>query len=106
MLIGGRGEDLLNLAASEGTDRIQGFSVGQDLIGLKGDLVFEDLTISNISDGAGELLLSSAASVLPPPLIRAILPSSSAIQAGDEYIGIVQGVPANQLNANSFALEA
>ena len=104
-LSGNGGEDLFNLTTGEGTDRIEDFNRLQDLIGLGNDLVFEDLTISNITDSAGELLLSSA-SVLPQPLIRSLIPSSSAIKAGDEFIGIVEGVPADQIDANSFAVEA
>ena len=104
MLIGGGGEDILELATGQGTDRIQGFSLSQDLILLKDGLTFSDLTISNITDSAGELILSSA-SILPVPLIRAILPSSSAIQVEEEFIGIVQRVPAEQLDAFSFLTE-
>lgn len=104
-LFGGGDEDLFNLTTGEGTDRIEDFNRTQDLIGLGDNLVFEDLTISNITDSAGELLLSSA-SILPQPLIRSIIPSSSAIKAGDEFIGIVEGVPAEQIDANVFAVEA
>ena len=66
-LFGNGGKDLFNLTTSEGTDRIEDFNRLDDLIGLGDNLVFEELTISNITDSAGELLLSSA-SILPQPL--------------------------------------
>ena len=43
---GGQGSDIFVLAAGEGTDTITDFQKGEDAIGLKGDLEFSQLVIS------------------------------------------------------------
>jgi Ca2+-binding RTX toxin-like protein len=53
-LHGGDGDDLYVLQPDQGTDRIMRFSQGEDLIGLAGGLMFDDLTFEGsaiIADG-------------------------------------------------------
>ncbi|MEQ8998243.1 MAG: alkaline phosphatase [Coleofasciculus sp. B1-GNL1-01] len=51
---GGQGRDTFVLAAGEGTDTIVDFNVGEDFIGLVGDLTFGQLTIAQ--DGENTLI--------------------------------------------------
>ena len=46
MLIGENGEDILAIASGNDRDTITDFELGQDRLGLMGDLKYEDLTFS------------------------------------------------------------
>jgi serralysin len=50
-LVGGGGRDILILAAGKGSDTVQDFQDGTDLLGLSGGLTFAQLTISSSSNG-------------------------------------------------------
>lgn len=80
VLTGGDGADLFLLGAGDGTDTITDFVTGVDLIALKPDLTFDQLSIS-VSGG------------------------NTVITFGDEVLGILNGVTA-PLSASDFTVPA
>ena len=77
-LNGGAGRDIFVLSRKyNGTDTIQDFTPGQDHIGLSGRLSFGQLSFANIN-------------------------GSAAIRFGNETLGLLSGVTANQLVQSSF----
>ncbi|MBD2679991.1 SdiA-regulated domain-containing protein [Nostoc paludosum FACHB-159] len=80
LLNGGNGRDTFVLTRnSNGTDTIQDFTLGQDFIGLSGGLSFAQLTFADVN-------------------------SSAAILFGNDTLGLLAGVKANQLVESSFVL--
>ncbi|MEJ6485594.1 SdiA-regulated domain-containing protein [Nostoc punctiforme UO1] len=78
LLNGGNGRDTFVLAVQgNGIDTIQDFTPGQDLIGLSGGLSFGQLTFADVN-------------------------GSAAILFGNETLGLLAGVKANQLVESSF----
>jgi Ca2+-binding RTX toxin-like protein len=80
LLTGGADADIFVLGAGDGTDTVTDFATGVDLIGLKPDLTFEQLSIS-VSGG------------------------NTVIAFGDEVLGILNGVTA-PLSASDFTVPA
>ncbi|MFN6561034.1 MAG: calcium-binding protein [Nostoc sp. ChiSLP01] len=79
-LNGGNGRDIFVLTGnSNGTDTIQDFTPGQDSIGLSGGLSFGQLTFTDVN-------------------------GSAAILFGNDTLGLLAGVKANQLVESSFIL--
>lgn len=76
-LQGGADSDTFVLARGNGTDVIQDFRNGQDLIGLKDNLTFADLKIVQQGD-------------------------STIIQAGGEQLAILSGVRSSQIDTSDF----
>ena len=81
LLSGGSGQDIFILAHEQGTDTINDFTVGEDLLGLSGDLNFGQLTIipgnsSNAND--------------------------TWIMSGDEQLALLLGVQANAITSDVF----
>ncbi len=78
LLNGGNGRDTFVLAVQDnGIDMIQDFTPGQDLIGLSGGLSFGQLTFADVN-------------------------GSAAILFGNDTLGLLAGVKANQLVESSF----
>jgi Ca2+-binding RTX toxin-like protein len=83
LLTGGRGNDTFILAANEGTDTITDFDLADDVLGLAGGLIFEQLTITQ---GVGAQIRDT--------LIRDT--------NTDELLAVLRGVRADTINSNAF----
>jgi 3-phytase/alkaline phosphatase D len=79
LLIGGAGQDTFVLAIGEGKDTIRDFNVRQDVIGLAGDLSFDQLSISKVRN-------------------------NTVISMGDETLAVLQGVSSSLTIANFVAI--
>ncbi|HEY9857998.1 MAG TPA: calcium-binding protein, partial [Candidatus Obscuribacterales bacterium] len=79
ILTGGNGSDRFVLAAGAGTDTIQDFQDGNDLLALAGGLTFGQLTIANNANDT---------------LIR--------VTATNELLAALNGVPTNSITAIDF----
>jgi Ca2+-binding RTX toxin-like protein len=80
-LSGGSGNDIFVLNSGQGFDRIADFTVGQDLIGLRGGLSFGQLEITQNTQGT---------------IIKNVL-------TGEE-LGVMIGVSANAITSANFRL--
>ncbi|NEO99351.1 MAG: hypothetical protein F6K58_11850 [Symploca sp. SIO2E9] len=83
LLTGNGGEDVFVLAATEGTDTITDFVVGEDLLGLSGGLSFEQLTITQ---GTGNNA------------------NNTLIFADGEQLAVLNGVTNNLITPEIFTL--
>ncbi|ABW28072.1 alkaline phosphatase [Acaryochloris marina] len=83
LLTGGSGEDLFALAASDGTDTITDFLIGEDVVGLIGGLSFEQL---EIVQGTGTQTADTLISVAET----------------DELLAVLSGVQATTLTDSAF----
>ncbi|MEB3279573.1 MAG: hypothetical protein VKK42_11715 [Lyngbya sp.] len=68
-LLGGQGVDVFILAMNEGTDWIEDFEMGIDLIGLTDNLTFEQLTIESIFEGTQISFSDQILAVLDPVVL-------------------------------------
>jgi glycerophosphoryl diester phosphodiesterase len=50
LLFGGRGADVFAIGAGDGIDTISDFKIGEDFIGLIGNITFKDLTITKVGN--------------------------------------------------------
>ncbi|WP_170134850.1 malectin domain-containing carbohydrate-binding protein [Acuticoccus kandeliae] len=62
-ITGGAGDDIFVLAEGDETDTITDFEIGIDLIGLAGDLTFDDLVLSGSSIRYGSVTLATLENV-------------------------------------------
>ena len=76
-LSGNAGKDTFILTHNSGLDTIQDFRVGQDHIGLAGNLTFQDLSFVKGSGG-------------------------TIVKAGNQQLALLDGINPNQLSASSF----
>ncbi|MFP5273432.1 S8 family serine peptidase [Coleofasciculus sp.] len=78
-LIGGQGYDTFVLAVGEGTDKIRDFHIAEDLLGLSGELTFDQLSISQHG-------------------------KNTWIDFNDETLAVLTGVNASTLTADASVL--
>ncbi|MEQ9552657.1 MAG: calcium-binding protein [Coleofasciculus sp. G3-WIS-01] len=78
-LIGGQGYDTFVLAVGEGTDKIRDFHIAEDLLGLSGELTFDQLSISQHGQ-------------------------NTWIDFNDETLAVLTGVNASTLTADACVL--
>jgi subtilisin family serine protease len=78
-LIGGQGYDTFILAVGEGTDKIRDFHIAEDVLGLSGELTFEQLSIAQHG-------------------------KNTWIDFNQETLAVLTGVNASTLTADAFVL--
>ncbi|MEQ9482536.1 S8 family serine peptidase [Coleofasciculus sp. F4-SAH-05] len=78
-LIGGQGYDMFILAVGEGTDKIRDFHIVEDVLGLSGELTFEQLSIAQHG-------------------------KNTWIDFNQETLAVLTGVNASTLTADAFVL--